>query len=77
MNRYHPDADVDLALAKLLDSLVSWERGTGRQSILVLREFGGFAFRADCGVPLDEAKNGDITDAQLFQGLRNREGRDS
>ena len=53
------------------DALCTWERSTGRETILILREMGGFAFRADNGKPLDSSLD-DITDGQLIQGLRHR-----
>ena len=49
--------------------LCTWERSTGRTSILVLREAGWFQFRADSGKPLDSSSD-EITDEQLFQMLR-------
>jgi len=34
----HKDPEVDKAITRLLDALCTWERETGRTSILVLRE---------------------------------------
>ena len=48
----HPDADVQSALTRLLDTLCSWERSTGRRSVLILREQGGFTCRAGSGKPV-------------------------
>jgi len=69
----HPDRDVQAALRKLCDALVSWERATSRQSILIIREREGgfdpapclFAFRADSGRPLDSDQD-DIPDSMLL-----------
>ena len=47
----HPSREVAQALVRLCDALCSWERATSRESILILREQGGFVFRADCGTP--------------------------
>ena len=47
----HPDAEVRAALVRLCDMLCSWERSTGRTSALVLREQGGYCFRAASGKP--------------------------
>ena len=47
----HPDKDVNQAIVRLLDALCSWERSTGRQSVLILREQGGFIVRAQSGKP--------------------------
>ena len=59
----HPDEEVNKALIRLCDALCSWERSTGRTSALVLRELGGFNFRAASGKPflLD-----DISDDELI-----------
>lgn len=47
----HPDNDVQQALIRLDDALCSWERNTGRESVLILREVGGFVHRAVSGKP--------------------------
>jgi hypothetical protein len=47
----HPDKDVRLAILRLDDALCSWERSTGRQSVLIIREQGGFVFRSMSGKP--------------------------
>ena len=63
-NQYqqHVDSEVRQALVKLCDSLCRWERNTGRESILILRE-QGFCFRAISGKP-DVPE--DIPDIQLI-----------
>jgi len=63
----HPDSEVQQALTRLCDALVTWERNTGRTSVLVLREKGGFVFRATSGKPIDEATQDDISDETLTQ----------
>jgi hypothetical protein len=47
----HLDREVRAALIRLNDALCSWERSTGRQSILILREQGGFEHRSASGKP--------------------------
>jgi hypothetical protein len=47
----HPSKEVTQALIRLTDALCEWERNTGRQSALILREEGGFVFRAVSGKP--------------------------
>lgn len=47
----HPDPEVNQALIKLCDALCTWERNTGRNSVLIVREEGGFVFRAVSGKP--------------------------
>lgn len=52
----HPDPEVQDALVKLQDSICSWERSTGRQSILIFAEGPRAADRVLCsmsGKPLD------------------------
>ena len=48
----HPDKDVREAIGKLCDALCMWERESGRNSILILREQGDFAYRAMSGKPV-------------------------
>jgi hypothetical protein len=60
----HPDQDIRQALVQLTDALCSWERDTGIKSVLILREPGGFVYRAVNGkhnVP------DDVEDAQLMK----------
>lgn len=59
----HPDPEVDAVLIRLLDTLYTWERNTGRRSALVLREHGGYVVRAVDGKPEVSA---DIPDENLF-----------
>lgn len=47
----HPDREVNQALVRLNDALCSWERSTGRESVLILREVGGFVHRTASGKP--------------------------
>lgn len=47
----HPDPEVQQAIVALCDRLCSWERATGRESVLILRERCGFVFRAQSGKP--------------------------
>ena len=38
----HPHADVRAALIRLLDALTTWERSTGRHSVVIVKdELGG------------------------------------
>lgn len=64
--RPHPDKEVQAAIVRLADALCSWERETGRQSILILREVGGFCFRAASGKP--EIPD-DISDSMVLAQL--------
>jgi hypothetical protein len=56
MDQYqqHPDENVRQALIKLCDAICRWERSTGRTSALILKEAGGFSFRASSGKPFED-----------------------
>ncbi len=60
----HLDPEVRQALVRLTDALCTWERNTGRESVLILREVDGFVYRAVNGKP--DVPN-DIEDAQLMK----------
>jgi len=62
----HQDPDIAQAIIKLCDALCSWERMTGRESVLVIREAGGFVFRASSGKP---GIPDDIPDEQLMNSI--------
>lgn len=62
----HPDNDVERALIALSDALCTWERNTGVPSILILRERGGFEYRAMSGKP---GIPSDVSDEQLIETL--------
>jgi len=64
----HADREVRSALIRLNDALCSWERHTGRESVLILREVGGFVHRSISGKPVTEGLN-DITDAELIKNI--------
>lgn len=57
----HPDKEVQAAIIRLSDALCAWERDTGRESVLIVRE-NGFCFRAVNGKPNIPD---DITDEQI------------
>lgn len=70
MFQIHPDREVQQALIRLNDALCTWERSTGLNSVLILREDNGFVFRSMSGKPLDESKQVGIEDAVLMGSLR-------
>jgi hypothetical protein len=47
----HPNERVQKALMELNSALCVWERDTGRESVLILREQGGFSHRSVSGKP--------------------------
>ena len=62
----HPDPDVQAALVRLCDALCIWERATTHESVLILREAGGFHFRAMSGKP---SIPDFVSDHQLLRGV--------
>lgn len=71
----HPDPEVDRLLTKLSDALCKWERSTGRQSLLALREQGGTVFRAVSGKPL--SVHYDLSDQHILNAAGIEEGEDA
>lgn len=63
----HQDPEVQQAIVKLSDALCTWERATSRESVLIVREVGGFEYRAVSGKP---GISEDITDEQLLQMVK-------
>lgn len=59
----HPDPEVQSAIIRLNDALCMWERGTSRESVLIIREQGGFVHRSVSGKP---NVPDDVTDDQLM-----------
>ncbi len=58
----HSSRDVREALDRLTNALSSWERSTGGKSVFILRETGGFVYRAVNGktnVP-DDVEDADL-----------------
>lgn len=64
----HPDREVNHALIRLNDALCSYERATGRESILILREQGGFVHRSASGKP--NTIPDDIPDEMLLERIK-------
>ena len=64
----HADQEVEAAIIRLCDALCMWERSTGRNSVLIIREKGGFVFRAASGKPCPDS-NDDIDDATLTKNI--------
>ena len=63
---HHPDFDVQQAIIRLNDALCTFERSTGRQSVLIIREEGGFAHRSMSGKP---GVPEDVSDEQLLANI--------
>ena len=59
----HLDKEVQKAIIRLNDALCTWERATSRESVLIIREQGGFVHRSVSGKP---GVPDDVTDEQLF-----------
>ena len=63
----HRDREVQSAIIRLSDALCSFERATSIESVLIVREAGGFEYRAVSGKP---GVAEDVTDEQLFDLLK-------
>ena len=63
----HINKEIQSALIRLNDALCMWERSTGRESILILREQGGFEHRSVSGKPNVPS---DVSDDDLFNIVR-------
>lgn len=69
MFQQHPDPEVQQALIRLCDKLCSWERDTGRTSLLVLIE-PEFEFVADSGKPIPDDSRIGMTPEQYVEAHR-------
>jgi hypothetical protein len=67
MYNEHPDEGVMVAIIRLSDALCQWERATGRESVLIIRE-KNWNYRAQSGKPNVPDF---VTDEQLV-GMLNR-----
>ena len=65
----HRCGEVRKALVRLNDALCSWERATSVESVLIIREQGGFVHRSVSGKPLPDEVCEDITDANMFKNI--------
>lgn len=67
----HPSQDVRYAIIRLNDALCTWERSTGRQSALIVRE-NDWCHRSMSGKP---GVPDDVTDEQLLSAVKEPEQR--
>lgn len=67
----HQEHEINQALIRLNDVLCMYERATGRQSVLILREQGGWEHRSVSGKP--DVPN-DIPDTMLMAIITKDEG---
>lgn len=63
----HRSEEVEKAIITLADALCTWERATSIQSVMIIREVGGFQFRAVNGKPNVPSH---VTDKELFELIR-------
>jgi len=61
----HPHEDVRAAMIRLLDALTTWERSTGRHSVVIVKDELGGQCRALDGKPVPE----DVPDDDLLQNF--------
>lgn len=48
----HPDEEVRAAAIRLLDALCTWERGTGRKNLVIIKDGIGCEYRSLSGSPV-------------------------
>jgi hypothetical protein len=60
----HRDEEVQAAITRLSDALCTYERATSIKSVLIIREEGGFEYRALSGKPVvpDDISDKDLLD---------------
>lgn len=59
----HPDEGVRTTAIRFLDALTRWNRNTGRENVVIIKDTTGCQWRSLSGTPqLD-----DISDAQLLE----------
>ena len=70
MGLNHQDKEVQQAIVRLCDVLCTYERNTGIESVLIIREQGGFCFRAVSGKPgiPDDILDEEIISLTIFRG---------
>lgn len=61
----HPSADVRRAALSLLDALCTWERTTGRENVVIIKDSIGCQYRSFSGAPQPE----DIPDIQILEAF--------
>lgn len=61
----HSDGDVQQAITRLSDALCTWERATGIESVLIIRE-RNFVYRAVNGKP---SVPDDLTDSEIIETI--------
>ena len=59
----HPCSEVTAAVIRLNDALCTWERTTGIQSVLIIREDSGWSHRSVSGKP---SVPREVTDHQIL-----------
>jgi hypothetical protein len=62
----HPDKEVRAAAIRLMDALTSWNRNTGRENVVIIKDTVGCEIRTLSGAPVPA----DVSDAQLLEGFQ-------
>jgi len=63
----HPSDEVRAAAIRLMDALTTWNRNTGRENVVIIKDTVGCEIRALSGAPAPA----DISDAQLLEAFDN------
>jgi hypothetical protein len=70
---YHPSEPVRIALLNLLDALCSFERSTGHENLVIVKDSTGCQYRSLSGAPVPY-HTGDHTLLELFDGIMEKKG---
>lgn len=63
----HPSDEVRAAAIRLMDALTSWNRNTGRENVVIIKDTIGCEIRTLSGAPTPP----DVTDDQLLEAFDN------
>tara|TARA_R110000772_G_scaffold256012_2_gene372419 strand:+ start:860 stop:1081 length:222 start_codon:yes stop_codon:yes gene_type:complete len=66
----HPSEDVRAAAIRLLDTLTTWERTTGRENLVIIKDSIGCGYRSLSGAPTPP----NVTDEQMLEAFSNIQG---
>ena len=58
---HHPNEEVRRAALRLVDALCIWERDTGRQNLVIIKDESGCEYRSISGAPVPaELSDGEL-----------------
>lgn len=72
MLEHHPSPEVRKGLLALLDALCSWERSTGRENLLIVKDSIGCEYRSISGSGDLPKHTGDHAMLEMFENIVER-----